>query len=187
MPFFARIILNKRPRFWSLHAKPKPSSVFVGRNFAVPKIGKLAWRNRNKTKAAIALDLIREFTAAGAGMTKNRSDISVQIVRRQIQKLNPSACVELETVARTLDTSPRSLQRKLAEQGVSFSELVGALKQRRAMQLLKGSDLAVADVAHKLGYQDTSNFCRAFTRWTGLSPHQWRRTKIPKEGSQRPN
>jgi AraC-like DNA-binding protein len=85
-----------------------------------------------------------------------------------------SGRLELSWVARRLDTSPRTLQRRLAASGTSWRELLEGLRQEAARAYLHDPALSVDDVAVLLGYAEASTFHRAFRRWTGLSPGAWR-------------
>jgi AraC-like DNA-binding protein len=80
----------------------------------------------------------------------------------------------LERAARELGTSVRTLKRKLADEGTSYSELVDHVQVGRAVSLVR-SGLAVDEIADRLGYSDAANFTRAFRRWTGKSPHAYRK------------
>ena len=80
----------------------------------------------------------------------------------------------LHAVARKLNLSERTLQRRLAEQGASFTTLLQTAQQREACHLLMHGDLSVTEIAGRLGYADAGHFSRAFKRWTGLSPTRWR-------------
>jgi AraC-like DNA-binding protein len=77
-----------------------------------------------------------------------------------------------------MDMSPRSIQRLLMEQGTTFSRIVERSRRQSAFQLLVRKDLSVTEVAAKLGYSDPSNFGRAFRKWTGQSPNQWRKRAL---------
>ncbi len=81
----------------------------------------------------------------------------------------------LDEVARRLYLSPRTLKRRLAEHGTSFSALVDELRHQRALVLLENRALSIADVADRLGYTEVANFTRAFRRWTGGTPAKFRR------------
>lgn len=81
----------------------------------------------------------------------------------------------LETVARELAVSPRTLRRKLAEEGTHFQALVDMFRQSQARQLLLTSNESVEQLAVRLGYGDASSFVHAFKRWTGKTPGQFRR------------
>ncbi|MDI1301760.1 MAG: AraC family transcriptional regulator [bacterium] len=87
-----------------------------------------------------------------------------------------SAMPDLETVAGRCCMSARSLKRKLAEHGVSFSELVADIRRDEARVLLAEGRLSIEQIAGRLGYRDPANFTRAFKGWTGETPRQYRDT-----------
>jgi AraC-like DNA-binding protein len=80
----------------------------------------------------------------------------------------------LDEVARRLHLSTRTLKRRLAIQGTSFSGVLDEVRQQRALLLLEDRRLALAEVADRLGYSDAANFTRAFRRWTGQTPAAFR-------------
>jgi AraC-like DNA-binding protein len=80
----------------------------------------------------------------------------------------------LDEVARSLHVSPRTLKRRLADQGTSFSAMLESVRHQRALLLLENRQLGLADVAGRLGYSDAANFTRAFRRWTGQTPAAYR-------------
>jgi AraC-like DNA-binding protein len=85
----------------------------------------------------------------------------------------------LEQLAHHLDLSPRTLRRRLATEGVSFSSLVDEGRRERALRVLRSSRLSIDHVARQLGYTTASSFVRAFHRWTGKTPVQYRRALGP--------
>lgn len=76
----------------------------------------------------------------------------------------------LDIAADLLDSSPRSLQRKLLAEGTSFREIVREIRIERAIELLKVSGLKAIDVGTEVGYENAAHFSRAFKRATGKSP-----------------
>jgi AraC-like DNA-binding protein len=80
----------------------------------------------------------------------------------------------LDEVARKLHVSTRTLKRRLAEQGSSFSEVLDEVRRQRALLLLEDRRIALEEVAARLGYSDAANFTRAFRRWTGQTPAAFR-------------
>jgi AraC-like DNA-binding protein len=84
----------------------------------------------------------------------------------------------LDEIAYNLGLSEWALQRKLREYGLSFTQLVDQIRQESAMAHLKQQHLSVTQLASMLGYSETSAFSRAFKRWFGLSPKQWRSASV---------
>lgn len=80
-----------------------------------------------------------------------------------------------EEVARRLNISVRTMQRRLREEQTSFQKVLEHVRQRQALQLLAQTGLTVQEVAYMLGYSEPRAFHRSFRRWTGLSPSLWRR------------
>jgi len=77
-------------------------------------------------------------------------------------------------VARQLGMSLRSLQRRLEEERTSFKEILSATRRDLACSYVREANCSVTEVAFLLGFMDTSSFCRAFKRWTGLAPSRYR-------------
>jgi AraC-like DNA-binding protein len=82
----------------------------------------------------------------------------------------------LESVARELGTSGRSLQRHLGELGFTYNALADEVRAATAQLYLRQPDIAIAEIAYLLGFADPTTFNRAFKRWTGLTPARARGT-----------
>lgn len=90
--------------------------------------------------------------------------------------LGPMGLVStLEDVAQSLSLSPRSLRRRLAEEGANFSDLLDTERRQLAEQLLS-TQMKLDEIALHLGYGDTASFTRAFRRWNNCSPGEYRRS-----------
>lgn len=101
---------------------------------------------------------------------------SADLVGQVKQVLADSAgMVSIEDAARALHVSSRTLKRRLAERGLTFTELTEQHRVERALLLLRSQEQSLEQVAAALGYSDAANFSRAFRRWTGQSPGEWRR------------
>lgn len=87
-----------------------------------------------------------------------------------------SGGTSLALMARSLGMSPRTLQRRLAEQQVEFSQLVEEVRRTLATEYVARPDYSIAEIALLLGYAEASSFSRAFRRWTGQSPQACRQT-----------
>jgi AraC-like DNA-binding protein len=80
----------------------------------------------------------------------------------------------LPEIARELRMSPRTLKRKLAEHGTTFSAIRDDMRRQRALLLLDNRALSIGEIAAKLGYSELPNFTRAFRKWTGVTPIAYR-------------
>ena len=87
----------------------------------------------------------------------------------------PSGRVKESDIAATLGLSSRTMQRRLLEEGVSFSGLLQSARQKLADQYIRDEHLSISEIAYLLGFAEQANFTRAFKRWTGRSPTQYRR------------
>lgn len=92
------------------------------------------------------------------------------ILKRALASGTPS----LPAVARDLGLSERTLQRRITAEGSSFRELLHRARQELSRQLLADPELAVAEIACLVGYQDETSFYRAFRESEGMSPREWR-------------
>ena len=79
-----------------------------------------------------------------------------------------------EEVAEILNVSARTLQRKLGDSGTTFREIVDETRHAQALAHFSMPQMSVTEVTHLLGFSCSSSFTRAFRRWTGLSPSEWR-------------
>jgi AraC-like DNA-binding protein len=82
----------------------------------------------------------------------------------------------IDAIATALATSPRSLQRKLQTEGLSFRDVVDEARHKLAVVYLGDTSLSLTDVACLLGYSEAAAFTRAFKRWTGQPPSHARGT-----------
>lgn len=77
-------------------------------------------------------------------------------------------------VAREMGLSERTLYRRLAEEGLTFRNVVGRAQSALAQELLRDSDASIAEIAFLTGFSEQSTFSRAFKRWFGQAPAQFR-------------
>ncbi len=106
-----------------------------------------------------------------------QGDDLTETTRRVIAHLAPHGMPELAQVAQEMRLSPRVFYRRLAQAGVNFRELREATLLQVAELHLSDARLTLAEVAALLGYTEQSAFSRAFKRWRGLSPLQWRQQR----------
>jgi AraC-like DNA-binding protein len=86
---------------------------------------------------------------------------------------------EIRAVARTLNISVRTLQRRLAERGWTYQRLLDEARFAEARRAIAKPDDLLKVLASDLGFEEQASFTRAFRRWTGLSPSEYRRRLGP--------
>lgn len=85
-----------------------------------------------------------------------------------------SGCASIEDCSSKLGVSTRTLQLKLKQSNMRFSDMLEQQRLARAKQVLKHSNTSISEIADMLGYCERTSFGRAFKRWTGMSPQQYR-------------
>lgn len=103
----------------------------------------------------------------------DRSSTAMRVRAALITRL-PSGRVTQREVASALHMSLRTLQRKLEDEGTSYKALLEETRRELARQYLRQSSITVNEVTYLLGFSEPSNFARAFKRWTGRSPSDFR-------------
>ncbi len=83
--------------------------------------------------------------------------------------------IALPAAARQLGTTGRTLQRRLREEGTSFQEVLDEVRRDVALAQMRGRRQSIDEVAFVLGFEKSSSFHRAFKRWTGLTPGEFRK------------
>ncbi len=95
-------------------------------------------------------------------------------VENAITPLLPHGRARVEIVARALNMSQRTLARRLASEGLTFTMVLDAMRTDLATHYLRDATLSVSQVAWLLGFQEISAFTYAFKRWIGRTPTQFR-------------
>ena len=131
---------------------------------ALPTVGRDTYLNR----------LLRQYAddalpKQSAGRASMRSEIE-----RVLPELLPHGKAGIADVARRLNTSARTLSRKLQEERTGFAEIRDALRAALAKRYLADRALPVSEIAWLLGYQEVSSFTHAFRRWAGVTPREFR-------------
>jgi len=98
-----------------------------------------------------------------------------QRVRHVVGVLLAGGPVDVRRVAGLVRTSARTLQRRLHQSGLTYAQVVAQARLETARKMLGDPGRKVGDVARTLGYSDAAHFTRAFQRWTGLTPTDFRR------------
>jgi AraC-like DNA-binding protein len=104
-----------------------------------------------------------------------KEDELLTTVRKSIAESMREGDPTLARVAKKLGVSPRTLERRLEERGIRFKKLMDDTRRRFAIDYLAERAHTLTQVAFLLGYSEVSAFNRAFKRWTGLTPMNYRR------------
>lgn len=103
----------------------------------------------------------------------HRDDI-VSRTKSSISECLLSGKVNCQLVADALHLGPRSLQRKLAAEGTTFSKLVETVRHELAEPYLADGSFTLLEISYLIGFSEQSSFSRAFKRWTGFTPQEFR-------------
>lgn len=103
----------------------------------------------------------------------DKNDVVTGVTQKIIELL-PSGDCSREKVAEALCMSPATLQVRLAKRGTSFLQLMDDTRRELARNYMQQQARSVTEITFQLGFTSTSNFARAFKRWTGKSPTQFR-------------
>jgi AraC-like DNA-binding protein len=176
---------------WFAHAPPDPQSLspyldffgvmpgfFATETAIVLPADILTWPTRTRGTTGLQ----RHLEAYATELMTHLADPDDLLDRTRVEVARAVHAGEhdLEKVARKLAMSPRTLQRRLAEQGTTFAEVVDQTRRTLALRHVQDRKLALAEISYLLGFSDPSNFHRAFRRWTGLTPTEYVRSVPPR-------
>jgi AraC-like DNA-binding protein len=114
----------------------------------------------------IAEQMLRALTLEGGFSRRVRAALARSLERGRSN---------VEDVARELAVSPRTLQRRLGEEGTTFGAVCDETRRAAALEHLRDRRLGIKETAFRLGFSEPSTFYRAFRRWTGDTPANYRR------------
>jgi AraC-like DNA-binding protein len=123
-----------------------------------------------RTHNPVLPDLLQHY----AGQTRNAKAQSPGVSKRVREILRGGLDPGVVAVAHRLGASVRTLQRALAKEGTSYAEIAVRTRRAAAEHLLRQPGLAISEVACALGFNDVPAFHRAFRRWTGSTPGEFR-------------
>jgi AraC-like DNA-binding protein len=121
-------------------------------------------------------DLYRAFAAQAERLLESLPQtvgITREVREQVIDRLRRHD-VEMAAIARDLHMSVATLRRRLAEEGTTHREVVDEVRHTLALRHIEGGSLAVSEIAFLLGFSNVSAFSKAFRRWTGTSPLEFR-------------
>ena len=105
---------------------------------------------------------------------KNGSSLTAR-VRRRLRQFLPGMVPDFEELAEEMSITPATMRRRLHEEGESYQSIKDQLRRDLAISYLSHSRRSVMDIAVELGFSERSAFHRAFRKWTGASPGEFRR------------
>ena len=103
----------------------------------------------------------------------DRDSLTMQVRSRIIERLQDGTPNQ-ETIAQSLHVSLRSLQRKLSNEDTNYKTLLESTRRELALHYIRETHRSLGEITYLLGFSEPSNFTRAFKRWTGVSPIEYR-------------
>ena len=119
------------------------------------------------------LRVLEEACQKIIGPTSKVPDV-VRKVRELVVERLPKGSANIDAIADELNISSKTLERRLAERGQSFSALLDETRCKAAKHYLEETDMRIAQVAYMAGYTEAAALVRAFKRWTGTTPMKFR-------------
>ncbi|MBC9933851.1 AraC family transcriptional regulator [Chitinophaga qingshengii] len=117
-------------------------------------------------------ELLLKKVAAVAQQSSTQNTLQIRVYNHLLAN-SYLGIISLEDMAANFNLSPRSLQRKLKEEGVKYQEVADAVRKSLALYYISSGNYPLKDISYMLGYNELSAFTRAFRRWTGSSPLQY--------------
>lgn len=167
---------HPKPENWREHESAFSAPVFFGQ-----RANSLIFRTEGLDRAMPTSDprllmILRRCLKTVGIQPAAQRPISEQIRDHLVKEL-AEHCPVLEETAESIGIPAWTIQRRLADQGLTYKELVEETRRELAEAYLKQPHLQLTEIAFLLGYSELSAFSRAFHRWTGLSPREYR-TKL---------
>ena len=131
----------------------------------------------NSTPHATPDPLLPRCPQSTAVWRARETDRLGAVVQETITRLLREGHPDIQSVATMLGLGVRTLQRRLSEEGVTYARVVARARFDVAQRLLDDPACKVIEVALDLGYSDQAHFARAFLRWTGLTPREFRQRR----------
>jgi len=132
-----------------------------------------AWRLPLRRRDPVLRQVLEAHAADVLARLPRRTGLALE-VQRALASRPAGSDARIESVARQLAMSGRTLQRRLAAEGVSYQRLVDDARKEAAGRYLREPALAIGEVAYLVGYSEPAAFHRAFKRWYGMTPEIFR-------------
>lgn len=172
-----RVTLKERPSYHALYAgafgcpalfdQPHDTIVFRRADLDLPLV------SANQRVAAMFEDAAERDLQTYEASDKGTAAAVRQILEQQLHGDVP----DIESVSRALFLSARTLQRRLAEEGVRFSTLLDEVRLAMAQRYLSAGRATLTEIAYLLGFSEPNSFFRSFKRWTGKTPADFKQVR----------
>lgn len=149
--------------------------------------GEVRFKKQQYLELNIPLELASHPCPSGDALINRQAELGCQELIDQIQRgqsfsdkvaqlldLENGTLLQLEELANMLNVSRRTLIRKLKNEGTSYKQLMDLRQKELSLHYLANGTLSIEAIAHMLGYSYVANFRRAFNRWFGVSPSEYR-------------
>jgi AraC-like DNA-binding protein len=136
-------------------------------------LSRSTWNLALRRRDPILANLLRQQADETIARLPKTDDVLFD-VRRELASRVAGEDTRIQSVARALATSVRSLQRRLTDAGSSYQQLVDAARKDAAERYLATSSFSVGEIAYLLGYSEAAAFNRAFRRWHNATPQAFR-------------
>jgi AraC-like DNA-binding protein len=166
----------RRERMGLLRARVRGGHAWAGIRFDAAVL-----ERPMKTADAAIERLMRHYGDLQLASLKTQGD-ELERLRRSIAQLVVEGDSSVERLAQNLGWSVRTLQRRLAAQGLNHSDLLAEVRKTLALNLLENPSLGIAQIGYLLGYSEVSTFNHAFRRWVGQAPGDYRNSRMASRG-----
>ena len=123
----------------------------------------------SNTEVAVAMDTVIQNY-----LTRYDKNDTVSLVRKVVAETLVNGELSKQSIAEAMNLSARTLQRRLEEQRSSVKEIIDDTRHQMALKYLDQKNHSIKEISFNLGFSDSSNFSRAFKRWEGKTPKQYR-------------
>jgi AraC-like DNA-binding protein len=153
-----------------------------------PMRTQMAWLGFALSRQSWELPLRRRDAVLQSVLLRNADEIAARLpkpddvvsdLRRILLSRLAQGDSNIESVARSMGTSVRSLQRRLTDRGSSYQDVLESIRREAAGQYLSDRALSISEVGYLLGYSEPAAFHRAFKRWHGCTPQEYRLAHRP--------